>query len=31
MAFNVKKCKILHVGRNNPEFDYFDDALLVVS
>ena len=23
MEFNVKKCKIMHVGRTNPNFDYF--------
>ena len=23
MAFNVKKCKVLHVGRSNPKFKYF--------
>ena len=23
MAFNVKKCKVLHVGRSNPKFTYF--------
>ena len=23
MAFNVKKCKILHVGRTNPKFKYY--------
>ena len=23
MAFNVKKCKILHVGKTNPKFKYF--------
>ncbi len=22
MAFNVAKCKVMHVGRNNPEYDY---------
>ena len=22
MLFNVSKCKVLHVGRNNPEFAY---------
>jgi len=23
MTFNVSKCKILHIGRNNPEHDYY--------
>ena len=23
MQFNASKCKILHVGRNNPRYDYF--------
>ena len=23
MRFNAKKCKILHVGRNNPRYEYF--------
>ena len=23
MEFNVSKCKILHVGKNNPNFDYY--------
>ena len=23
MAFNVKKCKVLHVGRTNPKYQYF--------
>jgi hypothetical protein len=23
MTFNVSKCKILHIGRNNPEYDYY--------
>ena len=23
MEFNVKKCKVLHVGRNNKKFEYF--------
>jgi hypothetical protein len=23
MAFNVEKCKIMHVGRNNPRYDYY--------
>ncbi len=22
MEFNVAKCKVMHVGRNNPEYDY---------
>ena len=23
MEFNVNKCKIMHLGKNNPEFEYF--------
>lgn len=23
MAFNVSKCKIMHIGRNNPEHEYY--------
>jgi predicted YcjX-like family ATPase len=23
MKFNVDKCKIMHVGRNNPRYEYF--------
>jgi hypothetical protein len=23
MAFNVDKCKIMHIGRNNPGYDYY--------
>jgi hypothetical protein len=23
MCFNEKKCKIMHVGRNNPEYNYY--------
>ena len=22
MSFNVAKCKVLHVGHNNPKYDY---------
>ncbi len=22
MSFNVSKCKVMHVGRNNPEYEY---------
>jgi hypothetical protein len=22
MAFNIAKCKVMHVGRHNPEFEY---------
>jgi len=22
MAFNISKCKIMHVGRNNPRYEY---------
>jgi len=29
MSFNVAKCKILHVGRNNPEYEYFMDSVKV--
>ena len=23
MKFNVDKCKIMHVGKNNPQYEYF--------
>ena len=23
MEFNSLKCKVLHIGRNNPEHDYY--------
>ena len=23
MKFNIEKCKIMHVGKNNPQFDYY--------
>ena len=23
MKFNVEKCKIMHVGKNNPQYEYF--------
>jgi ribonuclease P/MRP protein subunit RPP40 len=23
MAFNLKKCKIMHIGRHNPQFEYY--------
>ena len=26
MCFNVDKCKVLHVGRTNPQRDYFMDG-----
>lgn len=29
MSFNVAKCKIMHVGRNNPEYDYFMNGVKV--
>jgi len=22
MDFNVDKCKVMHIGRNNPEYEY---------
>jgi ribonuclease P/MRP protein subunit RPP40 len=22
MSFNIAKCKVMHVGRNNPEYEY---------
>ena len=22
MKFNVEKCKVMHIGRNNPEYKY---------
>ena len=31
MAFNVKKCKILHVGYNNPGYNYFMNGTQIVS
>ena len=31
MAFNVKKCKILHVGHNNPGYSYFMNGSQIVS
>jgi hypothetical protein len=27
MKFNVEKCKIMHVGRNNPRYEYFIDGV----
>lgn len=24
MTFNLGKCKIMHVGRNNPRYEYFE-------
>ena len=27
MKFNIEKCKIMHVGRNNPHFDYYMDGI----
>ena len=29
MYFNVDKCKILHLGRNNPKFQYLMDGVLI--
>jgi ribonuclease P/MRP protein subunit RPP40 len=23
MAFNFEKCKIMHIGRHNPQFEYY--------
>ena len=23
MSLNISKCKVLHVGQNNPKFDYY--------
>jgi hypothetical protein len=23
MTFNIEKCKVMHVGRNNPKYDYY--------
>ena len=31
MAFNVKKCKILHAGHNNPGYNYFMNGTQIVS
>ena len=31
MAFNAKKCKILHVGRNNPKHRYFVNGVEIES
>ena len=27
MSFNVAKCKILHVGHNNPKYEYFMNGI----
>ena len=27
MSFNVTKCKILHVGHNNPKYEYFMNGI----
>ena len=27
MSFNVAKCKILHVGHNNPKYEYFINGI----
>jgi hypothetical protein len=27
MSFNVQKCKVMHVGRNNPNHDYFMNGM----
>jgi hypothetical protein len=27
MAFNIEKCKIMHVGRNNPGYDYYMNGI----
>jgi hypothetical protein len=26
MSFNIEKCKIMHVGKNNPRYDYYMDG-----
>jgi hypothetical protein len=26
MSFNIEKCKIMHVGKNNPQYDYYMDG-----
>jgi ribonucleases P/MRP protein subunit RPP40 len=31
MSFNEKKCKIMHVGRNNPEFEYFMNGVKLMA
>jgi hypothetical protein len=27
MTFNIEKCKVMHVGRNNPRYDYYMDGI----
>jgi len=27
MLFNIDKCKVMHLGYNNPSVDYFMDAV----
>jgi len=27
MVFNLDKCKVMHLGFNNPDVDYFMDAI----
>ena len=27
MTFNVEKCKVMHIGKNNEQFSYFMDGV----
>ena len=29
MLFNLDKCKVMHLGFNNPHVDYFMDAIQI--